>query len=136
MAKKLKNKEKVMTKKMAIGIFAIVAVLLTVFVLISRDPKEIQMVKTGRLNACSTRTVEQVVNGMFVSPKWKSEVPTGASGNIIYVKGRVMYAEMDVEAVLKFVVNGNIFEPYALEFNGVPQDELTMWELIALMCIK
>jgi len=88
-------------------------------------------VKNGHFIDYPKRTLEEAFEGFFGSPTWKHfEADTGEQ--IVEFTGFMIYEEAEVKARLQFIVNEDTsFEPGALSFNDVPQNELTTNAVIA-----
>ena len=94
---------------------------------------EVQKVQTGSLEACPKKTVKEMVDGFMGSPSWES-VAADDGNTYVNVEGDIEYFEKPVRAVLQFLVVGEQFEFNALEFNEVPQNNLTAFGLLGNMC--
>jgi len=101
----------------------------------SGDSDAVQMVKSGNLQMCPQKTVEQAVDGFFGSPKWESL--TADDGNeYVNITGGMTYAGKDVEGSLQFVIakTNESFGYQAFEINEIPQSDYIATELLTKMC--
>ena len=100
----------------------------------ANDKTAINIVKDGAFLAYPSQPIGDMAACFFGDPKWESL--TGTDGNTyVNLTGDMTYAGSPVEAKVQFRVNksAQTFEFTALEFNGVPQTQLTISALIAAM---
>lgn len=99
------------------------------------DSPEIKLVKSGQLNACSSKTVNQMTSGFFESPQWTSFV--GDDGRkYVNVTGEMAFKEKSVQGMVQFVVaaDGQTFSYRAFSMNGIDQANLLGMALLRKMC--
>ena len=95
---------------------------------------EVLMVQGGKLESCPSKTVEQMVDGFMGSPSWAS-ITADDGVNYVNISGDITYADKPVRALLQYKLNQDeTFEFNALEFNGVPQNNLIAMGLLEKMC--
>ncbi|MGH8306790.1 MAG: hypothetical protein ACRER0_00800 [Gammaproteobacteria bacterium] len=99
------------------------------------DPDDLQIVKTGYLNNCQGRTVEQEVNGFFASPHWQAGA-TSKGRDFVNVSGTVTYLGKPTTAMFQFLMNKDKsgFKYQAFIVNGVPQTIYVAALTLAEMC--
>lgn len=99
------------------------------------DSVDVQLVKGGTLGSCPAVTVEELVDGFLGSPRWESGV-AGDGMRFVNIHGGMTFANKPVDALIQFVVDPDAgqFKFNALEFNGVPQNNLTAAALLTKMC--
>lgn len=139
---KFKQKWASYSTKKKIGIFVIIlAVILISEFTGGGNSKAIQLVKSGSFKNCPFKTVEQMADDFFGSPKWSSGV--GVDGptkglTLVNLKGTTTLHGKKAEVVLQFIVNeaNGSFKPHALEANGIPQPPIMMTGLLNNMCEK
>ena len=96
--------------------------------------QEISEVQNGKLNNYPNKTIGQAVDGFFGSPSW--ECIKGEDGNkYVNVTGSIEYMGKEIQAALQFRIyeNSNNFQINALEFNGIPQNEIMLMALLENM---
>ena len=95
-----------------------------------------QQVKLAKLGSCPQMTVGKIAEGFMGSPSWSSgEAEDGET--FVNLKGDIMFAEKEVNALIQFVFNDDdTFKFNALEFNGVPQNTFVANALLEKMCKK
>ena len=98
----------------------------------SDDPR-VSMVKNGKLDSCQNKTLGEMVDGFMGSPSWSSGVADN-NQEFVNIKGRITLSGKEVDALIQFFVNDNRFKYNALEFNGVPQNNLMAMGLLSKMC--
>lgn len=92
------------------------------------------IVKNGSFNLCEDVTVEDLVDNFVYNPEWESLVGDDLN-RYVNLYGVINYAGVDVDMTLQFILDGlDSFEVNAMEFNGVPQGEDMVLELIVTMC--
>ena len=112
-------------------IIAILLIIVGVFGC-AEDPS-ISMVKSGVLDSCPDKNMNEMVNGFLGSPKWTSGISEDGQ-KFVNIEGRLTYAEKEVDGIIQFFVNDDRFEFSALEFNEVPQNVLIANALLVKMC--
>ena len=112
-------------------IIAILLIIVGVFGC-AEDPS-ISMVKSGVLDSCPDKNMNEMVNGFLGSPKWTSGISEDGQ-KFVNIEGRLTYAEKEVDGIIQFFVNDDRFEFSALEFNEVPQSVLIANALLVKMC--
>ena len=98
---------------------------------VTKDNEFVVLVKSGNLNSYPDIEIETAFADFFSSPKWKYfEAETGE--DVVEFTGYCTYMEKKVKAKMQFLVveNSDTFEIGALEFNEVPQNELTKMALL------
>ena len=100
------------------------------------DVGDIDIVKTGRLDNCPGKTLEQEVNGFFEAPRWDAGATKGGAEDFVNVSGILTYQDKPAAAVLQFVINKDKsgFRPYLFTINGVPQPLYVTAFTLAQMC--
>ncbi len=126
-----------MIKKVTVGIFTVLIILVLLGYYADGNSKEVRMVKGGVLQSCPNRTVERMVNSFMASPSWES----GASSSgvsFVNIKGNITLYNKPVKALLQFSVNRKkeTFQYNAFEINKVPQNNLMAISLLEKMCIS
>ena len=119
-----------------INIIIIIAVGIGIFDYFSKEDENSQQVKFAKLGSCPQMTVGEMAEGFMGSPSWSSgEAEDG--GTFVNLKGDIMFAEKEVNALIQFVFNDDdTFKFNALEFNGVPQNTFVANALLEKMCKK
>jgi len=113
----------------------LMTIFLAVFLFGCSDSKEVQLVKGGNLQACPSKSVDEMVSGYMGSPSWDSGV--AENGNkFVNIGGDITFQDKPVRALLQFTVDvdGGTFEFGALEFNEVPQNNFLAMGLLSNMC--
>ncbi len=97
--------------------------------------QEVKVIKQSKLEMCPTATVEEMVDGFFGDPSWKSGV-TEKGIKFVNIGGDITYANKPVRAVIQFTFskNGTSFKYQAFEINGVPQNQFIAGVLLKKMC--
>jgi|GEM_PF-5797990 len=97
----------------------------------SSEDKYVQMVKDGRLSGYPNKTVGKAFNDFMGNARWSSGVSEEGQ-RFVNVKGKIMYADKEVEAVVQFFIDSNeeFFEYNACEFNGIPQSYFVFLALL------
>uniref|UniRef100_UPI0011213F28 hypothetical protein n=1 Tax=Nitrospira cf. moscoviensis SBR1015 TaxID=96242 RepID=UPI0011213F28 len=100
-----------------------------------RESAEVKIVKQSSVNACSNKTMEQMVAGTFVSPSWVGS-KTESGIRFVSINGKIQYLGKTVDGLLKFTFDetGDAFHYGAFEMNGVPQNDFLYMGLVAKMC--
>ena len=99
------------------------------------DPDDVDIVKTGHLDNCPQRTLEQEVKGYFESPRW--EAGASADGtDFVNASGIVTYQDKPAVAMLQFVMlkDKSGFKYQAFTINAVPQPLYVAAFTLAQMC--
>ncbi|MDF1581434.1 MAG: hypothetical protein P1P74_11760 [Desulfuromonadales bacterium] len=101
--------------------------------------EEVALVKSGTLSACPDVPIGLAIDSFFNGAKWASGI--GADGEskgkqLVNVEGEILFMDKPITAALQFVVDGEqkSFELHAMEFNGVPQNQLFMAALVRKIC--
>lgn len=100
----------------------------------SSDDRLVRIVKDGHLTQYPKTTVGRAVDRFFGNPKWESGTADDGS-SVVNVTGKIQFMDRDVNARVQFVVHpsDSTFEVYAFEMNGVPQNDLMKFGLLAKM---
>lgn len=94
---------------------------------------EIDQVKKGKLLHFNNKTIEEAIDGFFDSPSWESGTSNDGK-SYVNVRGKIMYMNKEIDAEMQFRMNENkTFEINALEFNGIPQNNLMIIGLLSKM---
>ena len=116
---------------------AVVGVILLVVIIATsvrssdgENDKYVQIVKEGTLEAYPQMTVGKAFDNYLDKPKWES----GLSDNnerFVNVRGGILYYSKDAEIIVQFIVDekSGAFQYNACEINGIPQNNLVVWEL-------
>lgn len=101
------------------------------------DADDLEIVQTGHLNTCMDKTVKQMVDGYFASPKWMAGAATGGV-DFVNVSGIVTYQGKPVPATFQFVMDKDKrgFRYHGFEINGVPQTLFVAAFTLAQMCAQ
>lgn len=91
------------------------------------------MVKSGTLQMCPGRTVEQMVNSFMGSPSWKSGETDGGE-KFVNIEGDITYEDAPVRALVQFTIQGDQFQFNAFEMNKVPSPNIVAAGLLQKMC--
>jgi len=97
------------------------------------ESETVQMVKGGTLQACPDANVEQMVAGFMGSPSWEDIIADDGK-NYVNISGDITYLDKPVRATVQFLIKDETFEFNAIEFNGVPQNQLMAMGLLTKMC--
>lgn len=99
------------------------------------DPDDIDIVKTGHLDNCPQKTLDQEVRGYFESPRWESGA-TADGRDFVNASGILTYQDKPAVAVLQFLMykDKSGFRPYLFTINGVPQPLYVTAFTLAQMC--
>ena len=105
------------------------------FLLSCAEDPSVSMVKSGVLDSCPDKNMDEMVNGFLGSPKWTSGISEDGQ-KFVNIEGRLTYAEKEVDGLIQFLVNddNNSFEFSAFEINEVPQSILIANALLEKMC--
>lgn len=99
------------------------------------DADDLDIVKTGHLDNCPRKNLEQEVAGFFESPRW--EAGASADGrDFVNASGILTYQDKPAVAVLQFLMDKDKrgFKYQALTINGVPQPLYVAAFTLAQMC--
>lgn len=99
------------------------------------DPDDLDIVKTGHLDNCPQKTLDQEVKGYFESPRWEAGATTDGQ-DFVNASGILTYQDKPATAVLQFVMykDKSGFRPYLFTINGVPQPLYVTAFTLAQMC--
>lgn len=99
------------------------------------DSDDIEIVQSGHLNTCMEKTVKQLVDGYFASPKWMAGA-SNADTEFVNASGIVTYQGKSVSATFQFVMDKDKrgFRYQGFEINGVPQTLFVAAFTLAQMC--
>lgn len=102
------------------------------------EDEAISIVKNGHFSGYTNMTVGEAVDGFFANQKWTSGIPTDEEFSefmLVNVEGKILYNEKKVNAEIQFLVNEDtgVFELYAFEMNGIPQNDIMKLYLIESM---
>ncbi len=99
------------------------------------DPDDIDIVKTGHLDNCPMKTLDQEVKGYFEAPRWEAGA-TADGQDFVNASGILTYQDKPATAVLQFVMykDKSGFRPYLFTINGVPQPLYVTAFTLAQMC--
>ncbi|MGH8398522.1 MAG: hypothetical protein ACRETA_09805 [Gammaproteobacteria bacterium] len=99
------------------------------------DPDDVQIVKTGYLNNCLEKTVEQEVNSFFASPHWQAGA-TSKGRDFVNVSGTVTYLGKPTTAMFQFLMDEDKrgFKYQAFTVNEIPQTIYVAAFTLAEMC--
>src|SRR5580765_315358 len=86
------------------------------------DADDVQIVKTGHLDNCPRKNLDQEVSGYFEQPRWEAGATKGGV-DFVNVSGILTYQDRPAVAVLQFVMykDKSGFKPYLFTINGIPQ---------------
>jgi hypothetical protein len=98
------------------------------------DSPDVALVQNGHLKDYPNITIGKAAAGFMDNPSWDSGVSDDGA-RFVNVRGQVRYLDKTVDAFLQFEVypDKQTFEVRALEFNGVPQNNLIKLALLAKM---
>ena len=99
------------------------------------DPDDIDIVKTGHLDNCPRKTLDQEVKGYFEAPRWEAGATTDGQ-DFVNASGILTYQDKPAAAVMQFVMykDKSGFRPYLFTINGVPQPLYVTAFTLAQMC--
>lgn len=99
------------------------------------DTDDIQIVKTGHLDNCPRKTLDQEVSGYFESPRWDAGA-TKDGTDFVNVSGILTYQDRPTVAVLQFVMykDKSGFRPYLFTIGGIPQPLYVTAFTLGQMC--
>lgn len=99
------------------------------------DADDVDIVKTGHLDNCPHKDLDQEVRGYFETPRWEAGATKGGV-DFVNVSGILTYQDHPAVAVMQFVVykDKTGFKPYLFTINGVPQPIYVTAFTLAQMC--
>ncbi len=99
------------------------------------DPDDLDIVKTGHLDNCPQKTLDQEVKGYFEAPHWEAGA-TADGQDFVNASGILTYQDKPATAVLQFLMykDKSGFRPYLFTINGVPQPLYVTAFTLAQMC--
>ena len=99
------------------------------------DLDDISVVKTGHLDNCLGKTLDQEVSGFFEKPRWEAGA-TADGVDFVNIRGTVTYQGKPAEALLQFVMNKDKsgFTYRGFTIDGVPQTLFVAGLTMAQMC--
>ena len=99
------------------------------------DQDDIDIVKTGHLDNCLHKTLDQEVRGYFEAPRWEAGA-TSDGTDFVNASGILTYQDKPAAAVLQFVMykDKTGFRPYLFTINGVPQPLYVTAFTLGQMC--
>ena len=99
------------------------------------DPDDIDVVKTGHLDNCPQKTLDQEVRGYFEAPRWEAGA-TADGQDFVNANGILTYQDKPAVAVLQFLMykDKTGFRPYLFTINGIPQPLYVTAFTLAQMC--
>ena len=120
--------------ELGVAVVLLVAAIIYVFNSSGVHDRYVQIVRDGVLNNYPNKTVGRAFDDFMGNPKWESGVAKDGT-RFVNVKGKIMYADKEAEAVVQFMVDYDkgTFEINGFEINGVPQNILTLWALLEKM---
>jgi phage pi2 protein 07 len=94
--------------------------------------QNVSLVKDGFILQYPDKTVGEAVSSFVGKPHWTSIIADDGSGTYVNITGEISYDDQPIKMLLQFAIDeqNKTFELYALEFNGLPQDENIMSLLI------
>lgn len=118
--------------------FIVLCLIASVFFTSCFEDKAISIVKNGHFSGYTNMTVGEAVDGFFANQKWTSGIPTDEEFSefmLVNVEGKILYNEKKVNAEIQFLVDEDtgVFELYAFEMNGIPQNDIMKLYLIESM---
>ena len=95
---------------------------------------DVSKVKNATLSSHPGKTIGEAASSFMGLPRWEGGV-SDKGKHFVNVRGKIKFMEKDVEAVLQFTLDSDAgtFQATALEFNGIPQNQLIMNALIQKM---
>lgn len=99
------------------------------------DPDDIEVVKTGHLDNCMLKTLDQEVSGFLDKPRW--EAGASADGrDFVNIRGGVVIYGKPAELLLQFVMDKDRrgFKYQGMTVDGVPQTLFVAGLTMAQMC--
>ena len=99
------------------------------------DPDDVDIVKTGHLDNCPRKNLDQEVSGYFESPRWDAGATKGGV-DFVNVSGILTYQDRPAAAILQFIIykDKSGFRPYLFTINGYPQPLYVTAFTLAQMC--
>lgn len=93
------------------------------------------LIKQGSFDACPDHTVETLVSNYFDNPKWESFISPDDDKYHLNVSGTILYNDKPTKILLQFeFTKGEHWQINAMDFNGEPQSEEMIYELVNSMC--
>lgn len=119
----------------SLSISALLAVSVAFLLLLAScsSDENVLKVKGSKLSAYpSSKTIGEAIDAFFADAKWSSGTSDKGVA-FVNAEGKITYADKEVTAVLQFQISkdGKTFQVNALEFNGVPQNQLMINGLLA-----
>jgi hypothetical protein len=99
------------------------------------DPDDVYIVKTGHLDNCPRKDLDQEVSGYFETPRWEAGASKDGT-DFVNVSGILTYQDRPAVAVLQFIVykDKSGFKPYLFTINSIPQPIYVTAFTLAQMC--
>jgi hypothetical protein len=99
------------------------------------DADDVDIVKTGHLDNCPRRNLDQEVSGYFETPRWEAGA-TKDGTDFVSVSGILTYQDRPAVAIMQFVMykDKSGFKPYLFTINGIPQPIYVTAFTLAQMC--
>jgi hypothetical protein len=99
------------------------------------DVDDVEIVKTGHLDNCPRKNLDQEVTGYFEQPHWSAGATKGAV-DFVNVSGILTYQDRPAVAIMQFIMykDKSGFKPYLFTINGVPQPLFVTAFTLAQMC--
>ncbi|HEY3644219.1 MAG TPA: hypothetical protein VGM16_02675 [Gammaproteobacteria bacterium] len=99
------------------------------------DADDVQIVKTGHLDNCPRKNLDQEVSGYFETPSWTAGATKGGV-DFVNVTGILTYQDRPAVAVLQFIMykDKSGFKPYLFTINNIPQPLYVTAFTLAQMC--
>ena len=93
----------------------------------------VDLVKNGNVQACSTATLGQMADAFMSNPSWR-EFTSVSGGTVVELTGEISYQGMPATAKIQFEVTGGTFKAVYLGINDVDQNLFTLSGLLDKMC--
>lgn len=94
-----------------------------------------EVIKQGSFDMCPDHTVETLVNNFFGNPKWESYVSPDDDKYHLNASGEILYNDKPTKVLLQFeFTKGDNWQINALTYDGKPQSDDVVYELINSMC--
>ena len=111
------------------------AVFILVLIFIGCKSKMDDTVKKGYFDNCKKGNVEQLINGFFANPHWKSFVSPDDDKYHLNVTGDIQYEGKEASALIQFeILKNDRWQINSFMINGQPQSNEMVYELIYEMC--
>ena len=124
------------TSKVILGVIVTIAIIVVLAVLGSSGDysEEVRSVKNGHFQAYSSDdgypSVGEAFENYFGDTSWKA-FTSDDDMDIVEFNGTFMYYDDETDCCLQFqIYEDGSFDIYAVEFNGIPQDKLTISVLL------